>query len=401
MGVAACCVGRPDEAEVAVRTVGSHSSSSDSPLGQVPFSEVDELELEGSGDNEELEWTIVEDSISPAEFSQLQLLRQAVTDLDDHPACQSQPWSRQAQTLLRFLRARPGDVKAAEAMLRDYLDWRKSFKVEDKVRRWREELREGSTARSLMYFKYGTEVEICRDKYGIPVILMRMSVTDVAGMVREMGKEALLIASLNRLEHTHALLRRAMFRWRRVFPGQVQIIDVGDYGKFGVPNWWRRMWDATQLGPSFYKVFDAYYPETARKVFVIRAGVLTYNLYNVVSPIIPPRTKKKLGLYGQRAKQWSAKLQDELLEGADVPEFLLSDSEAAFAKATPKGGFVPDGFIMQRPHDGRHSGKKVRDKAPKLQSSCMVPMVAVAMAVAVFTASVTVLYLDGSRLVTV
>mmetsp|Transcript_16620 Transcript_16620/g.31427 ORF Transcript_16620/g.31427 Transcript_16620/m.31427 type:complete len:424 (-) Transcript_16620:148-1419(-) len=290
----------------------------------------------------ELEWSIVADSIEEEELFKIREMHQILQDCELHPTCRRRPLHRQAQTLLRFLRARDGDVLKAERMFRDMLEWRHDFDVEGKVHSWRRELERNRTRRARLCKRFGIEEQICNDKYGIPVRLIRLGVADSAGMIREFGQEAVLVDSLSKLEWTHEQIRKAMFKHRKLIRGQLQILDVGDYGD--VPNWTGRMWNNLRLGPDIYKVFDGNYPETVRKVFIVRTSSLVHHGYVLVQKLLPQRTKRKLKLFGPKAAEWVPELRSELQEQQELPEFLLCDSERAFRSATPRGGVVPEGI---------------------------------------------------------
>lgn len=291
--------------------------------------------------SEELEWAIVSNGISADELDRLRQLRDAVQDCDQHPACRKRTISSEPQTLLRYLRGREGNVAKAEVMFRAMLDWRHSFRVDEKIDQWNKELEEGVTYKSRLVRKYGVDCELCIDKYGVPVRIIRLGVADPAGMLRELGRESVLVEGLAKVERTHEQLRRAMFKHRKLLRGQVQIIDVGDYGPHGVPNWYQRMQASLSSGPDIYKVFDANYPETVRKVFFIRMGSVSRGLWWMVTPIIPERTKKKLRICGMSAQEWVDELREELPIETVLPAFLECDDDAAFATATPKGGMIP------------------------------------------------------------
>lgn len=116
----------------------------------------------------ELEWTIIAESIDEDELQRLRELHSVLDDCDLHPVCRRKPLHRQAQTLLRYLRGRDGNVRKAEKMFRDMIDWRESFDVENKVHSWRRELERGLTRRARLCKMYGVEDQMCNDKYGIP-----------------------------------------------------------------------------------------------------------------------------------------------------------------------------------------------------------------------------------------
>jgi len=194
---------------------------------------------------------------------------------------------------------------------------------------------------SCSFSRYYTDTDICLDKYGIPCTLFRLSVGDPAGAVREIGPEFLLLASLSRLEKMHELLRAAMLRLGKVIVGQIQIIDVGDYGL--VPNWRSRMYSAFSLGPDLWKVFDANYPETVRKVFIVRTGAISRMIWDWVSPLASKRTRQKIRLFGSCAGAWRDELRSEFAPQQTLPEFLLCDDKKVCMLATPRGGIIPEG----------------------------------------------------------
>lgn len=337
---ASCCSARPEQPrhteKVQQRRLTCNEARAEGQYRGPDYTQEESLELE---------WAIVAASIAPTELQALRELLSAVEDCTAHPACRERPLSRQPQTLLRFLRGREGDVGKAEKMFRDSLNWRASFGVDEKVHGWHEELKEGRSARAKLFRTYGTDAELCMDKEGVPIWLMRFSVADPAGMLREVGPEALLVHSLGRMEATHAHLRRAMFKRKALVSGCVQVIDVGDYGQHGVPNWWARMYSGFRIGSDAFRIFDANYPETTRKVFIVRMGRVTHSIYRMALPLIPERTRRKQRMFGAAAAEWLAELRAELPESGEaaLPAFLRCDSGAAFGAALPRGGLVPVG----------------------------------------------------------
>jgi len=172
---------------------------------------------------------------------------------------------------------------------------------------------------------------------------MRLGAGDPAGLVRELGEDVVLVDRLSKMEAMHAELRKAMFRNSTLIRGCIQVIDVGDYREQGIPNWWSRMFDGFKLGRDSFRIFEANYPETTRKIFFVRMGQVTHSIYRLALPIIPPRTKQKMRFFGAKAESWRQELQDELQPGEVLPPFLRSNTSEAFAAAAPKGGIVPAG----------------------------------------------------------
>lgn len=357
MGAVACCTTRGCGEEEAcdkqpvlrVENLSINNALDAVPVEHPNFTQEESLEKE---------WAIIKESIEPLELERLEAFAMRVKDCGTHAACQRRPLHRQAQTLLRFLRGREGDVQAAEVMFRASLDWRRDFGVEEKVSQWHKEQTEQRTWRARLILAYSTDAEICKDRHGVPVWLMRMSVSDPAGMLRELGQETLLLSSLARMEAMHSHLRHAMFQTGRLVRGCVQVIDVGDYGRHGVPNWFKRMWDGYRVGRGAFKIFDLNYPETTRKVFIIRMGPITSRIYKAILPLVPERTRVKVRMFNSQAASWRQELIDELPPEPQLPEFLVSDGDYAFATARPVGGLVPvGGEIPVRRKAGTASNK--------------------------------------------
>ena len=65
-----------------------------------------------------------------------------------------------------------------------------------------------------------------------------------------------------RMERTHEEIRRAMLDTENVIAGQLQIIDMGDYGQYGVPNLTSRLFSSLKLAAEISQITDANYPDT-------------------------------------------------------------------------------------------------------------------------------------------
>lgn len=193
--------------------------------------------------------------------------------------------------------------------------------------------------------RFETDVDLCQDRHGVPIRLIRTSVADVPGLVREFGKEIVLIDTLLRMEEAHQHIRRAMFERGELVCGQLQIIDMGDYGR--VPNLASRLWSSLKLAAEISQITDANYPETVRKAFIIRLGSCTSMTWRYcIQPLLPERTQAKLIPCGPKASSWQQHLAEEVPSLAALPAFLRSDAPEALAMAAPQGGMVPKGLAQ-------------------------------------------------------
>lgn len=190
--------------------------------------------------------------------------------------------------VVRFLQARPGDVDAAESMFREMVMWRHRNKVDTILKDYRppQELVDhfpGAILHSL-------------DKDGDPVMVVRTGVTDGASMLMRFGK--------------HEMLRHAI--WLR------ELINTGD---------WIKKYEQEQKRPvkRVLIIEDVYrlpllhsvsnrplidmhrevmrldqdnYPETAKKIIVIRAPSLFTTVWSIVQHFLDPGVRQKVVLCG-------------------------------------------------------------------------------------------------------
>ena len=83
------------------------------------------------------------------------------------------------------------------------------------------------------------------------------------------------------MELAHEQIRRAMFEREDLVCGQLQIIDMGDYGRHGVPNLTSRLWSSLKLGAEFSQITDSNYPEPWSVVVLF--SIARYEMGEVLS----------------------------------------------------------------------------------------------------------------------
>lgn len=290
------------------------------------------------------DWDIVRGDTDAAEFEKLKRFREALRDKDDHPACRHSPLTSDPYTLLRQLRSQALDVDSAARWYKDvYLEWRTQINYDDRMAAWREEYAAGQSRRAVVMRDYCPVKEICPDKYGVPMLLVRVGVLDTTGVVREAGDEAILMFWLSFMERGSEHLIQASRRLRKVVPGQVWIGDFGNTPY--VPDWTSRM---TLGGKGVVDVLKTYkYPVTMRKVLIIRTGLVVQNLWKVVFyPVFRTVCSKtslaNVHVRGSYPSSWRASLLSEMGDALNtLPEFLVSDDTVACEAAEPVGGLVP------------------------------------------------------------
>jgi len=284
----------------------------------------------------------VERCVAPEELRALRQLQICVEEqgLGEHPACAKAPHTRRAATLLRFLRARGGDVPKAVALLREAMDWRQQFEFDQKMEAWRAEREDGNSRRVQVLRKYDYVTVLGADLEGLPVYLHRFSQGDPSGLAREIGEEALLLRLLEGLEDCFEAAQERMLKTGNVLTSFVEVYDMGNYGF--VPRWLPRGMAA--MGPfrRFAPVFDKVYPERVRVAFILRTPPAFAFVWRLTLPMIPEATRGKIRLKGFQASSWLAEME-ALLPKATIPLFLRVDDLDEIYRAEPWGGIVPVG----------------------------------------------------------
>ncbi|CAJ1360050.1 unnamed protein product [Effrenium voratum] len=289
-----------------------------------------------------LEWKIVEHELDAESLRRLREFRQAVAaaGLDAHEACCKAPIAQRPGTLLRYLRARNWDSAAATKMLQDALDWRRDFRLDEKLDAWRAEWRDGSSGRARLWRKYGYIKYAGLDFEGLPVYLHRTSQCDANGLVREGGLETFILYHLVILEDSFNAAQERMMKTGKLITSFLEIYDQGDYGQ--VDGYLRRGMKAFEPYKAMIPILDKVYPERIRVAFVLRCPYVFASLWRVVESLLPPATVKKIRIKGYPAKTFVSEIKEYMLE-SNLPPHLRSDDRSLLAAAEPWGGWVPVG----------------------------------------------------------
>ena len=129
------------------------------------------------------------DGATVEELEKVKLLRTAILhSLGSSRALEGWEASSLLQaTLVRYLCGRRGDIKAAEVMLVDSLEW---FREQKYWEDWLQKQEvEDSPQHKALFRKYGPEGPFGLDKLGVPVLYVRAGLQDTVGMMRETSVE--------------------------------------------------------------------------------------------------------------------------------------------------------------------------------------------------------------------
>ncbi|OQV24234.1 SEC14-like protein 1 [Hypsibius exemplaris] len=225
--------------------------------------------------------------------------------------------------LLRFLRARGFNVEKGREMLCRSLIWRKQHQIDRLLKSWH-------PPDVLKTFFPGGWMD-GYDDGGRPVFVLRLGNLDVKGVLRSIGVDGMLKLAITiceeglvKCEEATRVQQRPVSYWACIF----------DLEGLSMRHLWR---PGLKVLYRIIEVFEANYPETMGRVFLVRCPRVFPILWTLVSPFIDENTRKKFIIYGGEDHQQPEGGLTEYLDGKSIPKFLGGDAECGF----PEGGIIP------------------------------------------------------------
>jgi len=233
----------------------------------------DAMRKEEPWENEKVQFIRDYWQLTSKERQEFDDLKQRVSDIDH--------WKNTPDVLVRFLRARPDDVPAAEEMFRTSIQWRIDNSV-DTI------LEEYDPPRHLKEYFPGA---ILRgdDKEGDPIFVGRLGSTDAKEFLKRYGEDEML---------KHAMWIRELvsrgdwissYEQRQGRPVKRITIIEDLQGLSIFPSR-----DILSLYGKIMKLDQDNYCETAKKLIVIRAPLIFRAIWALVRHFFDPGVKKKI-----------------------------------------------------------------------------------------------------------
>jgi len=216
--------------------------------------------------------------LSDEEINNLKELKEAIKDILH--------WKNQPNEVVRFMRARPKDLKAQVEMFKNMIEWRKENNVETILKDY--------TPDKLLWRYYPGAMLKGYDKEGDPVYLERLGVTDAPGLLARLGEEEMI---------KHAIWTRELIskgKWIHKYEKamkrpvrRITIIEDLD----GLSR--RMLWGGT-LGAynKIMRLDQDNYCETAKKLIIIRAPWIFRMIWGMVSYFFDPGVVAKMQFCG-------------------------------------------------------------------------------------------------------
>jgi hypothetical protein len=187
--------------------------------------------------------------------------------------------------LVRFLRARPGNITAAETMFRQMVKWRTVHQVDDILSTY--------TPPSEMIRYYPGALLEGFDREGDPIFVSRLGVTDGVGLLQRYGKDEMI---------RHAIWIRELvvqkvkeMEEKRGRPVR-RICLVEDLHGLSLKTHGHRA--LLSVYGEIMRLDQDNYPETAKKLLIVRAPTLFRMIWSMAKHFFDPGVVRKMVFCG-------------------------------------------------------------------------------------------------------
>eukprot|EP00939_MAST-03C_sp_MAST-3C-sp1_P001045 g1045.t1 len=235
-------------------------------------------------------------------------------------------------TLLRFVRARQGDMDKVEKMLRDTIAFRKesaddiftTFSIPEVLEKYFPgSIQEPNSPCFL-------------DKIGRPIVYEALGQVDPSGIVNATkagGPDFMARYNTYNMEH---LLRRCRSLTKKSGKPVSQVVIVEDVAGLGS----RHLFPAgLALFGKLTRIMEDYYPEIMGITFVVNAPRIFSIIWSIVKKFFDERTREKIHILGTDYLPTMLKYIDK----SQIPKELGGDSTAM--TYPPQGGIIPEKYF--------------------------------------------------------
>lgn len=231
--------------------------------------------------------------------------------------------------LVRFLKARPGNLDAAEEMFRKMVEWRLKNRA-DQI------LEEFKPSDELMKY-YPGAVLIGVDREEDPIFVSRMGATDAAGMLNKYGQEYMV---------KHAIWLRECVttgKWIQDYEKKYnkpvkRVTIIEDLHGLGMAHANRQL---ISLYGEIMRLDQDNYPESAKKLIIIRTPAVFRMVWSIVKHFFDPGVVAKMTFCGP--SDYSCVLE-KLIDLEVLPKEIVPQGKGSAVAGMPscfEGGKLP------------------------------------------------------------
>ncbi|CAM5099761.1 unnamed protein product [Natator depressus] len=189
--------------------------------------------------------------------------------------------------LLRWLRARCFDLQKSEAMVRKYLEVRKHMDA-DNIINWHP---------PEVIQKYMSGGMCGYDQDGCPIWYEIIGPLDAKGILLSASKQDLL---KNKYRDCEMLLQECNKQTQKLGKRVETVMMIYDCEGLGLKHLWK---PAVEAYGELLSMFEENYPETLKRLFVIKAPKLFPVAYNLIKHFLSEDTRKKIVVLGANWKE--------------------------------------------------------------------------------------------------
>jgi hypothetical protein len=231
-----------------------------------------------------MEGQVLVDGVSEDEQRLIVALRERILDVEVDTL------QRSDIVLIKFLRARNLDLDEAEKMWRASMVWRKEFGVDALAKDFRAQMNgeKPKTPETILLERYMSGRVVGVDKKGGPLYFDRLGPTDVGGVVREVGVDAVLrwmvAVAEDHVNRFYDIARTAEAGHRNLHGVIIADLEGMGMAHLGIASKYSKM----------TAVLEANYPERMSVCYVVNAPWLFGQVYAIVKPMLSEGTRKKI-----------------------------------------------------------------------------------------------------------
>ncbi|KAI9561268.1 hypothetical protein GHT06_012224 [Daphnia sinensis] len=239
--------------------------------------------------------------------------------------------------VIKWLSVRNFDLVKAEKMLRRSVEWRRANGVDEILYQW---------PPPLVLVKYYPMSVIGNDKFSCPVLIASFGRADWRGLLQSVTKGDYLRYLIYMAEKNHAAMKKTSLLTGKSVTQQTFIVDLD-----GLSMRQRIYRPFREIGIEAIKIFEANYPDSLRRIFIINAPRVFTFVFSMVKPFLHQVTLDKISVFGCDKDEWSAALLKEI-DADQLPVYYggtMTDPNGD-PKCSSKlcmGGQVPQSYYLK------------------------------------------------------
>lgn len=237
---------------------------------------------------------------------------------------------------VRFLRARDLNVNAAEAMLRNHIEWRKKMQIDTILTDY--------TPKEVVknYLIFDT---MGIDKEGSPILYFNVGALDSRGLLKSVRKIDVVKTIVQKLERNVVMMAKESFKRGKYIDKWTMVLNFENL-PFSVATHKETLEVIGQL----ITMYEAHYPERLKVAYFINSSIFFTIAFEVVKRFLSEATYKKINFFG---KEGFTEALLKVIDPEVLPAFLGGnrtdpDGNPMCNTYLTQGGQVPEKYYTNK-----------------------------------------------------